>query len=63
MEMMHAKGFKCPRPIQNIHKKSIFKIKNKPAILVSFLNGKSKKKLNKTECYNVAIAQMIPAYK
>ena len=53
MEMMHAKGFKCPRPIQNIHKKSIFKIKNKPAILVSFLNGKSKKKLNKTECYNV----------
>ena len=28
MDMMHAKGFKCPRPIRNIHKKSIFKIKN-----------------------------------
>ena len=44
MDMMHAKGFKCPRPIRNIHKKSIFKIKNKPAIIVSYLKGKSKKK-------------------
>ena len=43
MDMMHAKGFKCPKPIPNIYKRSIFKIKNKPAIIVSYLEGKSKK--------------------
>ena len=53
MEKMYVKGFKCPRPIRNIYKKSIFKIKNKPAIIVSYLEGKSKKKLNNSECYNV----------
>ena len=46
MDMMHAKGFKCPKPIPNIYKRSIFKIKNKPAIIVSYLEGKSKKILN-----------------
>tara|TARA_B100001115_G_C15829870_1_gene413915 strand:+ start:1053 stop:2030 length:978 start_codon:yes stop_codon:yes gene_type:complete len=53
MEMMHAKGFKCPKPIRNVNNRSIFKIKGKPAIIVSFLNGKSKKKLNNKECYIV----------
>jgi len=53
MDLMYTKGFKCPRPIQNIYKKSIFKIKSKPAIIVSYLNGKSKKKLNYRECYSV----------
>tara|TARA_B100000963_G_scaffold358492_1_gene383256 strand:+ start:2379 stop:3320 length:942 start_codon:yes stop_codon:yes gene_type:complete len=53
MEMMHARGFKCPKPIRNIHDQSIFKIKNKTAIIVSFLEGKSKKKLNINECYIV----------
>ena len=53
MDIMHAKGLKCPKPIQNIHNNSIFKIKRKPAIIVSFLEGKSKKKLNNNECFNV----------
>jgi homoserine kinase type II len=50
---MYAKGFKCPKPVKDINNRYIFKYKNKPAIIVTFLNGKSKKKLNTSECYNI----------
>ena len=53
MDMMQKKGFKCPKPIKNKKNKVIFKIKNKPAIIVSFLEGKSKKKLNNKECFHI----------
>tara|TARA_B100000212_G_scaffold322720_1_gene282233 strand:+ start:2203 stop:3144 length:942 start_codon:yes stop_codon:yes gene_type:complete len=53
MDMMHDRGFKCPKPIKNIYNKPIFKIKSKSAIIVSYLEGKSKKRLSNTECYNV----------
>jgi len=53
MDLMQKKGFKCPKPIKNKKNKVIFKIKNKPAILVSFLEGKSKKKLNNKECFHI----------
>ncbi len=55
MDLMNVKGFKCPKPIRNIRNQSIFKIKNKPAIIVSFLDGKSKNKLNISECYNIGV--------
>jgi homoserine kinase type II len=53
MDLMQKKGFKCPKPIKNKKNKVIFKIKNKPAIIVSFLEGKSKKKLNNKECFHI----------
>lgn len=53
MDMMQKKGFKCPKPIKNKKNKVIFKIKNKPAIIVSFLEGKSKKNLNNKECFHI----------
>jgi len=53
MDLMQKKGFKCPKPIKNKKNKVIFKIKNKPAIIVSFLEGKSKKNLNNKECFHI----------
>ena len=44
MNIMYAKGFKCPKPVKDINNRYIFKVKNKPAIIVTFLDGKSKKK-------------------
>ena len=53
MNIMYAKGFKCPKPVKDINNRYIFKVKNKTAIIVTFLDGKSKKKLNTSECYNI----------
>ena len=53
MEMTYTKGFKCPKPIKNINNQSIFKVHNKPSLIVSFLDGKAKKNLNENECYKV----------
>ncbi len=53
MNAVNKKGFKCPKPIKNKNKKVIFRIKNKPSIIVSFLDGKSKKKLSYINCYNI----------
>ncbi len=53
MDLMNKKGFKCPKPLKNTQNNSIFKIKNKPAILVTFLEGKSKRSLNTKECYMI----------
>jgi len=44
---------KCPRPISNKKGKYIFKIKNKKACLVTFLNGKDKHNLTNKDCYIV----------
>ena len=53
MDALDKKKFKCPKPIKDKNNKTIFQIKNKPAIIVSFLNGKSKKKLSLKDCLNV----------
>ena len=53
MEMLNKKKIKCPKPIRNNNNKAIFQINNKPAIIVSFLDGKSKKKLSYKNCLNV----------
>ena len=44
-------NIKCPRPIKNKKGDYLFKIKNKTACLVTFLNGKEKNELNNKECY------------
>jgi len=44
-------NIKCPRPIKNKKGIYLFKIKNKTACLVTFLNGKEKNELSNKECY------------
>ncbi len=44
---------KCPEPIKNEKGKYLFKIKNKTACLVSFLEGKDKINLTNKDCYAV----------
>ena len=44
---------KCPNPVKSKNGKFIFKIKNKKACIVSFLEGKDKKELNFKDCYMV----------
>ncbi len=46
-------SIKCPRPIKNKKGIYLFKIKNKIACLVTFLNGKEKNELSNKECYVV----------
>ena len=44
---------KCPEPIKNKKGKYLFKIKNKTACLVSFLEGKDKNQLTNKDCFQV----------
>tara|TARA_B100000683_G_scaffold84900_1_gene83778 strand:+ start:226 stop:1194 length:969 start_codon:yes stop_codon:yes gene_type:complete len=44
---------KCPNPVKSKNGEFIFKIKNKKACIVSFLEGKDKKELNSKDCYIV----------
>ena len=44
---------KCPEPIKNKKGKYLFKIKNKTACLVSFLEGKDKNQLTSKDCFQV----------
>ena len=44
---------KCPEPIKNKKNKYLFKIKNKIACLVSFLEGKDKNQLTSKDCFQV----------
>ena len=44
---------KCPEPIKNKKGKYLFKIKNKTACLVSFLEGKDKNQLTNNDCFQV----------
>ncbi len=56
MKLMHGLSklkIKCPEPLRTINGKYLIKLKNKNACIVSFLNGKDKKKLSVNECYVV----------
>ena len=44
---------KCPEPIKNKKGKYLFKIRNKTACLVSFLEGKDKNQLTNKDCFQV----------
>ena len=46
-------NIKCPEPIKNRRGKYLFKIKNKTACLVSFLEGKDKNQLTSKDCFQV----------
>ncbi len=50
---LSKKKIKCPEPIKNKKGKYLFKIKNKTACLVSFLDGKDKNQLTNKDCFQV----------
>ncbi len=60
MEILNNSKINCPKPILNKKGKYLFNLKNKKACIVTFLEGKDKKKLNIKNCYNIGklIARM-----
>ena len=53
MKHLSSLEFLCPNPIMDIHENYLQHLQNKQAIIVSFINGKSKTKLTKEDCFNV----------
>ena len=60
MDELNTSKLNCPKPLKNKDGKYLINLKNKTACIVSFLQGKDKKKLNLKNCYDVGrvIAQM-----
>ena len=53
MDRLNASKIKCPKPLKNKDGEYLLRLKNKTACIVSFLQGKDKKKLNLKNCYDV----------
>jgi len=53
MSKLSKLRIKCPNPIKNKKGSYIFRLKNKNACIVSFLEGKDKKQLSVNDCYTV----------
>ena len=53
MSKLSKLKIKCPEPVRNKKGSYIFKLKNKNACIVSFLEGKDKKQLSVNNCYSV----------
>lgn len=53
MFYLNSKNILCPKPIKNINKKTIFKIKNKYASICSFMPGKEKSNHTLPECRSI----------
>ena len=53
MNTLNKSNFRCPKPILNYKKKYIGKIHNKPAAIVSFLEGKAKNELSPEDCFEI----------
>ena len=60
MDQLNNFNINCPKPLKNKSGNYLIKIKNKTACIVSFLDGKDKKKLNLKNCFDIGkiIAQM-----
>ena len=50
---LSKKKFFCPRPIGDAKNNYIQELQNKPAIIVNYLQGKSKTKITMRDCYKV----------
>ncbi len=50
---LNKNNFKCPKPITNKENKIINSIKNKKAVIVSFIKGKQILNPNENDCYEV----------
>ena len=55
MSSLNKANFKCPTPIINKHNKTITEYDGKKLMIVSFLEGKSKKNLSPLNCKSVGI--------
>ena len=53
MKYLSSRGFLCPSPILDIKKNYLQQLQNKPAIIVSFLNGISKTQTTNEDCFSV----------
>ena len=53
MDKLSENNIGCPKPIKNKNNKYLITLKKKPASIVTFFDGKDKKKLNIRECYLV----------
>ena len=53
MEKLSNNKINCPKPQKHKKGKYLFYIKKKPAVIVSFVNGKDKNKLNTNHCYQI----------
>ncbi len=60
MDQLSNSKVNCPRPLKNNKGDYLFRLKNKSACIVTFLNGKDKKTLNPKNCYDIGkmIAEM-----
>jgi homoserine kinase type II len=60
MDRLNNLKINCPKPLKNKSGNYLIKIKNKTACIVTFLNGKDKKKLNLKNCFDIGkiVAQM-----
>ena len=53
MDQLNSFKINCPKPLKNKNGNYQIRIKNKMASIVSFLDGKDKKKLNLKNCFDV----------
>ena len=53
MNNLNKNNINCPNPLKDINGKYLTLIKNKSACIVTFLEGKDKKKLNNKNCYDI----------
>ena len=53
MDNLNSSRIDCPKPLRTRNNGYLIKLKKKTACIVSFLEGKDKKKLNIKDCYSV----------
>ena len=53
MDKLNSSKINCPKPLRTKSDSYLIKLKKKTACIVSFLEGKDKKKLNIKDCYTV----------
>tara|TARA_Y100000591_G_C21598350_1_gene576748 strand:- start:33 stop:794 length:762 start_codon:yes stop_codon:yes gene_type:complete len=60
MDQLSDLNINCPKPLKNRQGNFVIKLKGKSACIVTFLNGKDKKKFNYKNCFDVGkmVAQM-----
>tara|TARA_B100001287_G_scaffold251508_1_gene232789 strand:- start:20 stop:985 length:966 start_codon:yes stop_codon:yes gene_type:complete len=60
MDQLNDLNINCPKPLKNRNGNYLINLKGKSACIVTFLNGKDKKKLNAKNCFDIGkmIGQM-----
>ena len=53
MDKLYNHNINCPKPQKNKKGNYLITIKNKPASIVSFVEGKDKSKLKINDCYEI----------